>query len=290
MRITQHREVSGSTYARIRQVLTELNLSFSEERNGFHVGADHGQRYAVMASAKPAKSSILGNMLGTSTRASRVIQQVEPTAQIERVISLTTTAGCFVAGGFLVKNCDSKFTWDWDSYDPKQELSTATVDEVLRRVEVMNVELVVITGGEPLLQQRQLGPLLEGCEERGWRVEVETNGTVAPGISVTQWNVSPKLANSGIAVERRYRPAVLRAFEATGRAVFKFVVTGPGDLDEVQKMVDECGLANVWIMPEGTDGASVAAGLASLAEPVLARGWHLSSRLHILIWGDRRGV
>ena len=48
--------------------------------------------------------------------------------------------------------------------------------------------------------------------------------------------------------------------------------------------------ANVWIMPEGTDGASVAAGLASLAEPVLARGWHLSSRLHILIWSDRRGV
>ena len=188
--------------------------------------------------------------------------------------------------------CDSKFTWDWDRYDPKQELSTCTVDEVLPRLEAMNIELVVITGGEPMLQQRQLAPLLEGCEERGWRVEVETNGTVVPRAAVTrcQWNVSPKLANSGVAVEQRYRPAVLRAFEATGRAVFKFVVTGPGDLDEVQEMVDECGLTNVWIMPEGTDGPSLRAGLAQLAEPVLARGWHLTPRLHILIWGDRRGV
>jgi organic radical activating enzyme len=241
-------------------------------------------------SARPAKRSILRNAVAGSCRTSRAIETVKATGQIEPVISLTTTAGSFVAGGFLVKNCDSKFTWDWDSYDPKQELSTCTVEEVLQRVEAMNVELVVITGGEPLLQQRQLGPLLAACEERGWRVEVETNGTVAPRISVTQWNVSPKLANSGVPVERRYRPAVLRAFEATGRAVFKFVVTGPGDLDEVQTMVEECGLANVWIMPEGTDGATVAAGLASLAEPVLARGWHLTSRLHILIWGDRRGV
>jgi len=67
-------------------------------------------------------------------------------------------------------------------------------------------------------------------------------------------------------------------------------VTGPRDLDEVQRIVDECGLGNVWIMPEGTDAASLAARLADLAEPVLGRGWHLTPRLHILIWGDRRGV
>ena len=290
LRIGQHPEINRSTSARIRRVLIDLDLDFREERHGFYVGANRGQAHRVLVSARPAKTSILRNVVGSSCRTSRAIETVEATGQIEPVISLTTTAGSFVAGGFLVKNCDSKFTWDWDSYDPRQELSTCTVDEVLGRLDAMDIDLVVITGGEPLLQQRQLGPLLATCDERGWRVEVETNGTVAPRISVTQWNVSPKLANSGVAVEQRYRPAVLRAFEATGRAVFKFVVTGPGDLDEVQRMVDECGLANVWIMPEGTDGASVAAGLARLAEPVLARGWHLTSRLHILIWGDRRGV
>ena len=186
--------------------------------------------------------------------------------------------------------CDSRFSWDWAKYDPDRELSTWTTADVLLRLEAMAVDLVVITGGEPLLQQRHLVPLLEGCRQRGWRVEVETNGTVAPTVAVSQWNVSPKLANSGISVDRRYRPAVLRAFEATGRAVFKFVVTGTGDLDEVDGMVEECGLRNVWIMPEGTDAAAVTARLADLAQPVLARGWHLTPRLHILIWGDRRGV
>jgi 7-cyano-7-deazaguanosine (preQ0) biosynthesis protein QueE len=186
--------------------------------------------------------------------------------------------------------CDSRFTWDWANYDPDRELSTWTAGDVLRRLESMDVELVVITGGEPLLQQRRLVPLLEGCEARAWRVEVETNGTVAPGVEVSQWNVSPKLANSGIALERRYRPVVLRAFAATGRAVFKFVVTTVDDLEEIQRMVDDCGLDNVWIMPEGTDAETVIARLADLAEPVLARGWHLTPRLHILIWGDRRGV
>jgi 7-carboxy-7-deazaguanine synthase len=186
--------------------------------------------------------------------------------------------------------CDSKYTWDWDHFDADRELSSWPTTEVLARLDSMDIDLVVITGGEPLLQQRSLVPLLSGCEDRGWRVEVETNGTVAPNVPVTQWNVSPKLANCGIPRERRFRPDVLRAFEASGRAVFKFVVTGPPDLDEVQGMVDECGLSTVYVMPEGTDAATITARLAELAEPVLKKGWHLTPRLHILIWGDRRGV
>jgi organic radical activating enzyme len=72
--------------------------------------------------------------------------------------------------------------------------------------------------------------------------------------------------------------------------VFKFVATGPSDLDEIQALVDDCDLSEVWVMPEGTDAATLAARLRDLAEPVLARGWHLTPRLHILMWGDRRGV
>jgi 7-carboxy-7-deazaguanine synthase len=189
--------------------------------------------------------------------------------------------------------CDSGFTWDWSAYDPAVELHAMAPAEVLERLDAMRIATVVITGGEPLLQWRRLSPLLQGCHDRGWRVEVETNGTLPPDDPerlVTQWNVSPKLANSGIPSERRYRPATLRAFEATGRAVFKFVATGPSDLDEIAAMAGECPLSDIWVMPEGTDAATVTAGLRQLAEPVLARGWHLTPRLHVLVWGDRRGV
>jgi 7-carboxy-7-deazaguanine synthase len=51
----------------------------------------------------------------------------------------------------------------------------------------MAVDLVVVTGGEPLLQQRRLVPLLRACRDRGWEIEVETNGTLAPGPEVARW-------------------------------------------------------------------------------------------------------
>lgn len=190
--------------------------------------------------------------------------------------------------------CDSGYTWNWDRFDPAVELRRSSVDAVLGELVAMAVDRVVVTGGEPLLQQRALLPLVAACNDRGWRVEVETAGTLAldPALVevVAQWNVSPKLANSGLPVERRRKPEVLKALEATGRAAFKFVVMTPPDLAEVEELVGECGLTDVWVMPEGTDAATVLAGLRQLAGPVLARGWNLTSRLHILIWGDRRGV
>jgi organic radical activating enzyme len=152
--------------------------------------------------------------------------------------------------------------------------------------------MVVVTGGEPLLQQRQLSPVLTELKRWGRRIEVETAGTIAPAMTdglVDQWNVSPKLANSGNPLARRYKPEVLRAFQETGRAVFKFVVSEPADLDEVDAIVGECGLTDIWIMPEGTDRTTMERRSAALADHVLKRGWNLTTRLHILLWGDARG-
>ncbi len=185
--------------------------------------------------------------------------------------------------------CDTKFTWCWDTHDPIAEIHVLPTDDVCARLDAMEPGRVVITGGEPLLQQAHLGPLLDHCRGRGWPVEIETNGTVEPTIDVAQFNVSPKLANSGIVEGRRVKPAVLAAFMATGRAVFKFVATGPADLDEIDAIVDANRLDPVWVMPEGTSADAITAGLRALAEPVIARGWHLTPRLHILLWGDERG-
>ncbi len=165
------------------------------------------------------------------------------------------------------------------------------VDEVLEVLDAMDVDMVVVTGGEPLLQQRALEALLGAIRARGWRVEIETAGTIAPAMAgrlVDQWNVSPKLANSGNPLERRYKPEVLRAFEVTGRAVFKFVACEPSDLEEVAAIVEACGLTNIWVMPEGTDAATLGRRSAALADDVVKRGWNLTTRLHILLWGDTR--
>jgi 7-carboxy-7-deazaguanine synthase len=189
--------------------------------------------------------------------------------------------------------CDTPFTWDWQRYDPAVELAERPVDGVVAEVEAMGVDRVVVTGGEPLLQQRRLLPFLEAAHQRGWAVEIETNGTLAPTGDtvrlVDQFNVSPKLANSGVPVERAIVPGALAAFVASGKAAFKFVVTDPAELDEVQAIVDEHRLAPVWVMPEGTTAGAVVEGGRRLADDVIGRGWQLTTRLHVLLWGDERG-
>lgn len=187
--------------------------------------------------------------------------------------------------------CDTPYTWDWSRHDPAVELSERAVADVLAEVDSFGpVSMLVVTGGEPLLQQRRLVPLLAGARERGLRVEIETAGTIAPSPDVAAlvdgFNVSPKLANSGNPVERRVKPDVLRALAATGKSTFKFVVRDESELDEVAAF----DVAPVWIMPEGTDAATLTERMQALAPAVLARGWNLSPRLHVHLFGNRRGT
>jgi 7-carboxy-7-deazaguanine synthase len=189
--------------------------------------------------------------------------------------------------------CDTPYTWDWERFDPAVELQERTVDDLVTEVEAMAVDLVVVTGGEPMLQQRRLVPFLQAGAERGWRFEIETNGTVAPHPKVVplveRFNVSPKLTGSGVVRDRALRAAPLAALRDSGRAVFKFVACGAEDLDEIAAVVGDHNLAPVWVMPAGTSADEVQTTGRRLAEPVSARGWHLTTRLHVLLWGDERG-
>lgn len=188
--------------------------------------------------------------------------------------------------------CDTPYAWRWRDFERSRETSRRTVPSVLAELERLTASLVVVTGGEPLLQFDRLTELATGLAARGCRVEIETNGTlVAPAdlVSVAAFNVSPKLANSGMRSRRRIDPAALRSFASCGKAVFKFVVTGLADLDEVAALVETYGLAPVWIMPEGRTADHVLTVTQEVADAVVARGWNLTTRLHILAWGDRRG-
>ncbi|HVE95366.1 MAG TPA: 7-carboxy-7-deazaguanine synthase QueE [Acidimicrobiales bacterium] len=189
--------------------------------------------------------------------------------------------------------CDTPHSWDWSRHDPATELVERTTESVFDEIASMRVDMVVVTGGEPLLQWRRLPPLFRACRSAGWEVHVETAGTlpwIGPTDLVTQWVVSPKLANSQMPLERRYRPAVLAGFVAA-RAAFKFVVTSPADLDEIAGIVTEVNIPprSVWIMPEGTDRDRVVRRTAALADAAIARGWNLTTRLHVIAWGAQRG-
>jgi len=195
--------------------------------------------------------------------------------------------------------CDTAYTWDWTGrnglrYDPRSELRTLSVDDVWSQLQRTNTRMLVVSGGEPLLQQQGLVGLLVLARDAGWRVELETAGTIMPTTAlcalVSQFNVSPKLAHSGNDREKRYRPDVLDRLQATQRAVWKFVAQEPDDLDEIAELVEAHDLDPVYVMAEGTSAALLLRRTAKLADAVIARGWNLTTRLHILLWGARRGV
>lgn len=189
--------------------------------------------------------------------------------------------------------CDTPYTWDWERFDRREELHPRSVADVAADIQKMSVPLLVISGGEPLLQQRGLESLF-AVLPAGLRIEVETNGTVLPKSPVlervSQFNVSPKLSSAGDAIHRRICPGPLSVLAESGKARFKFVAETARDLDEANQLASEYHLAPVQIMPQGTTADEIVKTMRELAPHVLARGWDFGTRLHVLLHDNRRGV
>jgi 7-carboxy-7-deazaguanine synthase len=189
--------------------------------------------------------------------------------------------------------CDTKYTWDWSQFDPHAESKRRTVADLLAWALGSAVELVVITGGEPLVQQKKLNPLVQGLLAAGKRVEFETNGTIAPSsellVDGIRFNVSPKLSNSGVEESKRIVPDALVAFAASGQAAFKFATRTVVELEEIGALAERYGLDPVWVMPEGTTAEDLIQTTRVLADAVAVRRWRFTLRLHVLSFAEARG-
>lgn len=206
--------------------------------------------------------------------------------------------------------CDTPYTWNFEGtdYRHRDDRPDASakhsrdanrvvwrVERVAEAVRAFDCHHLVFTGGEPLLQQPALAVLCELLGP-GYHVEIESNGTVplTPGFDphVHQLNLSPKLSHSGNGEADRLKPDVLAGFAKNGRAWFKFVVAGPEDVAEVDALAADIGIApeRILLMPEGVTSAAVRERMAWLAPICLARGYRMSDRLHIHLYGDTRGT
>jgi len=183
--------------------------------------------------------------------------------------------------------CDTKYSWD------PAEGHEVTLPRLLDEVAGFPCRRVVITGGEPL-ESPLFGPLAAELAQRGHAIEVETSGTLEPAADTPgaiQWNVSVKLSGSGVAEQKRINPVAIRAFLARN-AWWKFVVGEPAEIGELLKLVERFALPRerVLLQPEGLRAEELGERTAWLVEACKNHGFRFSPRLHILIWGARRGV
>ena len=209
--------------------------------------------------------------------------------------------------------CDTAYTWavteqkaaktrsghKYDQGDPAYGEKMMEPGDVLARLSTLwDVEkrptIIVVSGGEPMMQQQALVPLLERLRGWGNEIHIETAGTIAPTADfdavVTQYNVSPKLAHSGNRRSKRYKPEALAALRDTEKAWFKFVITAAHetDLAEVDLIVADAALPvrRVMVMPEGSDGRTNITTAQQVVDSALARGYGLSFRTHVFLWND----
>lgn len=194
--------------------------------------------------------------------------------------------------------CDSAFTWDWTGKNgPPQDKSALihmSASEVVTRVRQIGARLVVFTGGEPMIQQRQISKVMDGLD--GFTFEIETNGTIEPSETMgflsrmrLGFNVSPKLPSSGVDSEHADR--AMKIFGPRVGASFKFVISDDVDLAALDDLVGshEVRPSRIWVMPEGRTHDEVMARSGWLVKAALVRGYNFSTRLHVLLWGDERG-
>jgi 7-carboxy-7-deazaguanine synthase len=196
--------------------------------------------------------------------------------------------------------CDTPYTWDESRFDLRAELFSESTQDVAHWVVQNSPGRLILTGGEPLLQQKLLVELLKEIDAdwSGSRmiVEIETNGTVLPmdGLvaRVDQWNVSPKLSLAGDSAEKRLRGAALELFLKHERSYFKFVVKSPEDLQELDELARSWELPpqKVWLMPEAQSATELRSRRKEVADAALARSYRYSGRLHLELFGGKRGT
>ncbi len=199
--------------------------------------------------------------------------------------------------------CNLRCTWcdtPYTSWNPEgQELA---LDAILEQVASYGASHVVVTGGEPMIAP-QIVALTEQLRKAALHITIETAGTVYAPVACDLMSISPKLRNS-IPLEReggrwaaqhdrlRLQPAILRRLTAEYPFQFKFVVSAPEDLAEIEDLCSQCDVdrSHVVLMPEGIRGDVLHERALWLAEVCKQTGFRFSPRLHVDLWGDRRGV
>ena len=190
--------------------------------------------------------------------------------------------------------CDTKYTWDWENYDYTKEVKEMTIEEIKEQIMDLEIKHLVITGGEPLLQQDDLADLLSFLKP-DFYVEIETNCTILPNKMLTdlvdQWNVSPKTENSGNPLELYENNECYYFFANQENCFFKYVVEDESDIPEIKKFVTKYNIPenHVQLMTQASTKEEISAREKSISELAKTNNFLFSPRLHVAMWGAQRG-
>ena len=203
--------------------------------------------------------------------------------------------------------CNLRCAWcdtPYASWNP--EGAPRTVAQVMAAVEAHPATRhVVLTGGEPMIA-KDAAELAAAVKASGRHLTIETAATVDPvGIACDLASLSPKLLNSAPdAAEHaawrrrheatRWQPDVVRRWVDAYPYQFKFVVSRPEDIEELETMLAalrrDIPRHKVLLMPEARTPEAMRSRSAWLSEACKQGGYRYAHRLHLELYGNRRGT
>lgn len=202
-----------------------------------------------------------------------------------------------------VSGCNLRCSWcdtPYASWNP--EGPVRHVSDLVKEADNSGLRHVVVTGGEPMIFDA-VASLTSGLRANGQLITIETAGTCFRELECDLMSISPKLANStpdGEWAERheaaRHNPAALAALVGHTNYQLKFVVNpdrGMSDFDEIDAVLGEIPNVDperILVMAEGTDVETLLTRERLMVPEVMRRGWRLSPRWHIGLFGNTRGT
>lgn len=199
--------------------------------------------------------------------------------------------------------CDTPYTWNWENtpwptttgkkFKKNEQILELSPAEVLPHLTQRACPNIVITGGEPLLQQDEIAELIS-ILPKNHSIEIETNGTIIPkALDLSRkvhFNVSPKLKHSENKESLAIKPDVLKWYNSHTSCTFKFVIFTPEDIDQVKALQESCDIlaSRITLMPRGTTSSEIRESSPAIIDLCLELGYRFSDRLHVHIWGDER--
>lgn len=206
--------------------------------------------------------------------------------------------GSDIIGCDSIYAANAKFSKEWKFYKNTQEL----ISEI-QSLSNINFD-IVITGGEPTLHFGN-PILLETIRyflQKGHRISVESNGSVDFSfdeiLKELYFTLSVKLSNSGEPLSKRIKPSIIqKIIDNAKNVVFKFVLNAQMCEDgsailEIKDLLSRLKLNNtpVYLMPQGVNVEEIDRNIQKIYPLCLQEGFYLTDRIHIRIWGDKRGV
>jgi len=216
------------------------------------------------------------------------------------------TNNCNLRCMFASSNlCDTSYT-SWTPED-ERNIGEMNIEDIITQYKKHNAPDAVITGGEPAIQGDDLTLLCKELKSLNAYITVETNGTIfGDFINYTDLlSISPKLSSSTpfdtrfekMHSQKRMNIDVLKKFNEMNKdgkfdIQWKFVYCSDKDIKEITELQKSIGIPKekIYLMPEGINEYDIKERRLETVEMCKKHGFNFTDRLHIIIWGNKRGV